>query len=113
MKITRNTLDINELMGTFKLESDYYIITVYYVGNYAEDIKEKLDPGYLSTSIKMKTNMPEIDINFRDKEIYMNFSRFAYCKVDEVDEFFIKVNIAKEEIKELKQILEEHFFSFY
>lgn len=113
MKIIRNTLDINELMGTLKLESDYYIVTIYYVGNYAEDVKEKLDPGYLSASIKMKTNMPEIDVDFREKELYMNFGKFAYCRADEVDEFFIKVNIAKEEMKALKQILEEHFFSFY
>lgn len=112
MEITENTLMTKNFMGTLRIEDEYYKIVVRYVGNYAEDIKKKLDVGYLSASVKMKKVLFPLEIYFREKEIMIE-SNIFFIHEDKIDKAIEMLQIAKKEIVEIKKYLEEYFFSYY
>lgn len=113
MEIIKNTLQMNHNMGILKFEDEYYLITVFYVGDFEKEQKNFIDPTYLSASIKEKKNVPHLDIYFKEKEVIINLDIFSYVKEDEIDKMIEQFKLAKKEIQEIKKILEEYIYPYY
>ncbi len=113
MEIIKNTLKTNHNMGLLKLEDEFYIISIYYLGDYEKEMETGLDVGYLSASVKLKKNIPALEILFREKEVFLNLDYFGLVKITEVDTLITKINIAKNETIVLNKILEEYFYQYY
>lgn len=112
MKIIKNNLMTNKNMSKLIIEDEYYKIAIYYVGNYAEDIKTKLDTTYLSANIKPKNNFFNILINFNKKEIYIDENYF-FIHEKEIEKEIEKLKLIKKEIEKIKEYLQEYFYKYY
>lgn len=112
MEIINNTLITNHNMPKLVLEDEYYKITIWYVGDYVQDIKTKLDVTYLAHSIFLKKDIFDLFISFKEKKVYINENCFFILE-DEIDKVIEKFQLVKQEIKKLKPYLEKYFFSYY
>lgn len=106
--ITANKLVRDAEIKVLKLESDEYMATIYYEGDYEKDRENgKCDVQRMILSCKPKWE--SFPICMMSGKIFVDIMYSAVLRVDEIDEFKAQLDTAKEAAVELQGIVKEYF----
>ncbi len=107
-EIVANNLERKSEIKSIKLQSEEYVVTIFYYGDYAKDMEAgKCSIDNLTVSCKPKGE--DFPISFVSGAVVIAVPALPIVFVGEVDALKKNLDVAREAALELQKILEKYF----
>lgn len=104
-KIVKNRL--SNAVPSLHVENDYFYIIIFHAGIYASD--QNANSIYDNLTFSVTNKNLSIDIDFNPKENVICFKHAPYIYVDKIDDLSKQLQIAKQSMISLQQIIQQYF----